>query len=214
MTKQTFSNTFFAMAILTTPALGAAPVLESTESILTIRLYNYADVNSETLAEAGESARRIYSAACVETRWIECRTQPDQPIFNPSCQEAPGPGMIRMRIMPTVSEKLTQVGGSVYGFALPSKSGGFGGAATIFWDRVANSAAVSKVTDADLLGCVMAHEAGHLILGFDSHSAMGLMSAQWTNSEFQKIAEGAFVFIGREKKKIQRGTAARLAASL
>jgi len=35
MTKQTFSNTLFALAILTTPALEAEPILDTTKSILT-----------------------------------------------------------------------------------------------------------------------------------------------------------------------------------
>ena len=116
--------------------------------------------------------------------------------------------------MPAVRPGFNGVGGLAYGFALPSTSGGFGWAATIFWDRVSGQANISNVNDEDLLGCVIAHETGHLLLGKNSHSSYGLMSADWTDAELQKIAEGAFFFVSSERKKIQRRTAARVVAAL
>ena len=201
------------VAALSVPAPAAEPRAATIGSSLTIRLYNYAGVDADTLASSGESARQIYQRAGVETHWIECRTRPYQPIFDPTCQATPGPDVIRIRIMPTVPAKLRLVGDAVYGFALPSKSGGFGGATVIFWDRVAKSASLSKAAAADLLGCVMAHEAGHLLLGMDSHSAQGLMSTQWKAAEFQKIAEGSFGFVGRQEKRVARQVLVRLAAA-
>ena len=61
--------------------------------------------------------------------------------------------MIQMRIMPRASEALLEsVGRLVYGYAMPSKTGGFGTIATIFWDRVRASAELSKVTGSQSAG--------------------------------------------------------------
>ena len=89
----------------------------------------------------------------------------------------------------------------------------FGWAATVFQDRVAAKAKAWRLEEADLLGSVMAHEVGHLLLGRNSHSSYGLMNGDWTRAELQKIGEGALVFVGAEKKKVRRGAEARLAAA-
>ena len=115
--------------------------------------------------------------------------------------------------MPAVEPGLEGFGGFVYGFALPTTSGGFGWAATIFRDRILATAKSTYATEASLLGSVMAHEVGHLLLGTRSHSSYGLMSANWEAAELQKIAEGAFFFVKSERKKIRDRVEARIAAS-
>ncbi len=212
MTKQPFRASLLALAILTSPALDAEPRQHTRGSGLTILLDNYAGVEGETLAAAAEVARRIYQRAGVETRWIDCGSRPDRPIYHAKCEAAPGPGLIHVRIMPAVREGFEAVGGFVYGFALPSTSGGFGWAATVFQDRVLGTVRTSHVSEANLLGCVIAHETGHLLLGKNSHSSYGLMSADWTRAELQKMAEGALGFVSSERRKIQRSVEARLAA--
>ena len=216
MTKQLLFTALSTLLMTSLPSLRAeAPVgLPQDDATLTVRLYNYAGVSEEILQEAGEGTQAIYRRAGVETRWIECPTRADQPSMDPSCSERPGPHVIQMRIMPRASEALLEsVGRLVYGYAMPSKTGGFGTIATIFWDRVRASAVLSKVSEAGLLGCVMAHEGGHLLLGMNSHSNHGLMSGRWEQEEFNKIAEGAFSFFGREKKKVEKNALARLEAA-
>ncbi len=182
---------------------------------LTVRIYDYAGLPGDLLIEAAEAARAIYLRSGVPTRWIQCPTPTnpnpaDLAMFDPSCDGPVGPHVIQMRIMATVPPTLSELNRFVYGFALPSKTGGFGTAATVFLDRVTRSAELSKVNETDLLACVMAHEAGHLLLGANSHSNYGLMSAAWKKAEFTKIAEGAFNFFGREKKRIANDAQARL----
>ena len=218
MTKQLLIATVFTVLSVSLGGLraemkGATSDVGSQELIFGI--YDYAGLEADVLVEAAELAREIYVHAGVATRWIQCPTprhkNPTEiAMYDSSCEGPVGPHVIQMRIMATVPPTLSELNRFVYGFALPSKTGGFGTAATVFLDRVTRSAELSKVNETDLLACVMAHEAGHLLLGANSHSNYGLMSAAWKKAEFTKIAEGAFNFFGREKKRIAKDAQARL----
>ena len=45
-----------------------------------------------------------------------------------------------------------------------------------------------------VLGHVMAHEIGHLLLGTNAHSTVGIMRPQWQGPELRSIGMGTFLF--------------------
>ena len=55
----------------------------------------------------------------------------------------------------------------------------------------------------DLLGCVIVHELGHLLLGRDSHSATGLMSAVWQVNELRQASQGILFFTDNQQNRIR-----------
>jgi hypothetical protein len=192
----------------------AAPVTEGLEPaarVLTVRIYNYAGVDAELVTEAAGMAREIYLRSGVETRWTLCELPGVESVFDEPCAGGQAADTIQMRIVEAAPKDQEGVHKTVFGFALPSKAG-FGTMASAFWDRIAETANKSKVTPAQLLASVMAHEAGHLLLGFNSHSAEGMMSGRWDDRRFTSISQGGLVFIGKQKNRIQNGAAARLAA--
>lgn len=66
----------------------------------------------------------------------------------------------------------------------------------------------------ELLGAVTAHELGHLLLGTNSHSGSGLMSAFWSGGKLRIAAQGWLTFTDAEAKRIHaRMTARALAAA-
>lgn len=210
MTKTTLS---LALLTLLSGSLDAAPKLEHTTRPVTVRMYDYAGLGAEALAEAGDLAREIYTRAGIETRWIRCRVSLDEPVYDSSCAETPGPDVLRMRIMPKTPEHIAGVNRVVFGFALTAGGKGrFGTTASVFWDRVLQAAKSPKVTRAELLAAVMAHEAGHLLLGLDSHSQEGLMAARWDTNQFTKISQGTLRFLGRQRRIVQRSAIKRLTA--
>jgi hypothetical protein len=71
---------------------------------------------------------------------------------------------------------------------------GEGNYAIVYFAGLASSNAGAIVPAGELLGCVIAHELGHLLLGKDSHSATGLMSAVWQDSELRQAAQGNLFF--------------------
>ena len=56
---------------------------------------------------------------------------------------------------------------------------------------------------ADILGSVMAHELGHLILGSNSHSPTGIMRARWEHGELRRLERGSLVFTDEQAERMR-----------
>src|SRR5207245_3617242 len=75
---------------------------------------------------------------------------------------------------------------------------------SLFYFRVlASSNAAGSVKTGELLGYFVAHELGHLLLGRDSHSATGLMTAVWGASELQQASQGKLLFTSDQGDRIR-----------
>lgn len=61
-----------------------------------------------------------------------------------------------------------------------------------------------------ILGHVMAHELGHLLLGAGSHSATGLMHVPWHKKELEMVAQGSLLFTSWEGEKMRQQVLSRL----
>jgi hypothetical protein len=64
-----------------------------------------------------------------------------------------------------------------------------------------------------LLGHVMAHEIGHLLLGVNSHANTGLMHVPWDRDQREKAYLGTLLFTNKEAEQIRHQAAARLRAA-
>jgi hypothetical protein len=65
-----------------------------------------------------------------------------------------------------------------------------------------------------MLGHLMAHELGHLILGVRSHSVNGIMHVPWQKKELEIIAQGSMLFTSREAQTMRTNIRVRCAADL
>jgi hypothetical protein len=72
----------------------------------------------------------------------------------------------------------------------------------VFYDRV-----VEQTENLDLravlLGHLMAHETGHLLLGPNSHSPKGIMCAVWRPEELRNAAQGVLLFTPEQSKLLR-----------
>ena len=50
-----------------------------------------------------------------------------------------------------------------------------------------------------LLGCVIAHEIGHLLLGLNSHSGSGIMQRRWERKQITQVMTGTPLFTHEAK---------------
>jgi hypothetical protein len=64
--------------------------------------------------------------------------------------------------------------------------------ATVFSDRIAAAATRLGVDAGALLGLVIAHEVGHLLLGIDYHGETGVMRAYWPDALLNHTGEWRF----------------------
>jgi hypothetical protein len=212
------SSTLFAIGIANSAlALGAKTVHIDETSVaagsngdkqITIRIHNYAQVESGDLVKAEQIADDILQKAGVEAVWIECLAG-HTPTKEPACQTPMGPPDLMLNLLPRSMSDRYHLRLDAFGFALEGEDGRFGFYAAIFCDLVKDAAAQRQLTRSVLLGTVIAHELGHLLLSTNSHSALGLMRANWCGKELLAVEHGAAHFSSPESKRIQQAVMAR-----
>ncbi len=121
-------------------------------------------------------------------------------------------GHIGLRLRWTCGEQavVTMIRGSrtgdpdhALGFALPFSHGGV--RATILYDRAGLlTAGLSSASSGVLLGHVVAHELGHVLLGVDSHAGSGLMRARWTLADLENMRMGPLAFTPEDAQSIRQ----------
>jgi hypothetical protein len=148
---------------------------------LTVRLYNTANVPALELISARDTAESILSDGGLDMiirqcgRAISTDTPPD------SCSETLRPTEVVVRVIdaPAFNAALNP---DAFGLTYVVKETNRGWLATVFADRIERAAARAGVATGTLLGRVMAHELGHLLLGNGYHGPAGLMRAEWPDA--------------------------------
>jgi activator of HSP90 ATPase len=92
----------------------------------------------------------------------------------------------------------------VLGYAVILKRKGV--LATVHSRRVLALASRSGVEAAVLMGRVMAHEVGHLLLGTNAHAPRGLMRADWKLNEWSMSEHSDWTFTADEVLRMRRST--------
>jgi hypothetical protein len=104
------------------------------------------------------------------------------------------------------------LGGDVFGYALLPADGGFGLAAAVYADRIQELPDGGECAGV-ILGRVIAHELGHLLLGRNGHSTTGIMHTPWRSQDLELHREGLMLFLPGEAKRIRAHVLARMADS-
>jgi hypothetical protein len=79
--------------------------------------------------------------------------------------------------------------------------------ANVYADRVPKMAYGQEV--GVILGRIMAHELGHLLLGKNEHSRAGVMRAEWLSDDRQSRTPALMLFLPGEAKRIRAQVLAR-----
>jgi hypothetical protein len=187
------------------PGFGRTPSVKTAEpaSKITIWVFNHARVSGEALAQAKEEAARILSRAGVEIDWLDCPTSAAEVDKYPGCEKLPGSTGLVLRIRPQSPATRMVRKTTVFGYALLPEDGGFGIYADVYDDGVALLANGRDSLRPVMLGHLMAHEIGHLLLNTARHTATGLMHSPWNGAELQRAARGGLLFSKKEIKRIQ-----------
>jgi hypothetical protein len=73
-----------------------------------------------------------------------------------------------------------------------------------FYSRIQDFSEIHRVEVGPILGGVIAHELGHLLLPYGSHSGSGLMSSSWDKELALRAAKGQLTFSEPESALIRR----------
>ncbi|HXJ96821.1 MAG TPA: hypothetical protein VMT20_28600 [Terriglobia bacterium] len=205
-----------ALAMLMPGLAGAAGVPDLT---VHVRVYDYAGVSGGVLRSAEKEANRIFTAAGIEMTWVGCPTTPIRVASRPpqveegaaECSAPIAGGDIVLRILPRSTPASQAFGDTMFGFA----EGTF--VASVFYARVedlARGVYGNQTETPVILGDVIAHEMGHLLLGTNSHSRAGIMCGKW-DREYLRLAQEGFQTFSAEQSALMRETVVRrLAASV
>ncbi len=123
-----------------------------------IRLYDYAHLPADTMAEAQEVASFIFHLAGVETVWLRCPTETSDVTDRSACNAPQGPADLIIRILPREMVVRVKVFRRFYGFAWPVEKGRSAFLASVFHHRIAALSRADGYPEAVLLGHFMAQE--------------------------------------------------------
>jgi hypothetical protein len=196
----------FLLALLCAPGRSFAEGGRSADFRLVVSVFNDAEVDAVSLAKAEGQAAKILRHAHVEMNFLDCKKGGSERCLQPD------DGHFALRIV----RRSRNLWSEAFGVAFLDEVG-HGTQADVFFDEVQRLGTNAKVDVSELLGHVIAHELGHLILGSHAHSASGIMSPRWEAAELNQLVKGNLLFNPAQAevmRKRMRTTAAFEAASL
>jgi hypothetical protein len=179
------------------PVVGANPDAHRAPVSLTVSIFNDAGVSTSVLQQAESRARAVLRVAGVSLAWLDCGV-PGHWRAEQGCQAIAFPTHFSVRLVAGRKAVSDDTFGQSY-----LNERGEGNYANVYFTALSSAKALSVIQEGDLLGYVVAHELGHLLLGKESHSAGGLMRAKWEVAELQDGSRGTLLFSRDEAEKIR-----------
>lgn len=164
---------------------------------LRIRVNNYARVSPTTLNASEREAGRILGQTGLRTEWLNCSGNAESTTTQNLCNEPLESTDIVLRLIPESTNNQYQ--DSVFGFAVVPI------VASVYVNYAVNSARRDNAEFAVpmILGSVIAHEIGHLLLGLNSHSVTGIMQKRWERNQMRQAMTGNLLFTGKQGTLMQ-----------
>ena len=152
-----------------------------------VALYNDAGVAQPVLQKAEAVASTLFERAGVQVSW----ESDGRPEFG---------RRFSLRITPST---IPAMQASIFGVAFLSAEGE-GRYADVFYSRVLQLHNDNNVSIPEVLGTVMAHELGHLLLGSNAHSETGIMQGQWRSPELDQLQKGVLLFTAEQARRMRQ----------
>ena len=178
-------------AVSLVASIAAARTPDALAPRVRLSVFNDAGIPAGTLAQAAARATAILAQSGVELDWLDCG-RPDPSDFSPPttpCSVVAWPHQLSVRILP----RARSVGADIFGQAFLDDAGR-GAYSNVYYNNLAANREHTQLSDGDMLGFVIAHEVGHLLLGSTSHSSSGLMQARWDSSALHSALHNTLFF--------------------
>ncbi len=164
---------------------------------LTVFVSNDAGASDHVIAEAERDATRIFQRAGVDVDWVHCLRAGARD-ENPGCGGQTVMMDLAVRIVPHARTLPPEI------FGVSFLADGRGAYADVFLDPIQRLREVDQhVSLAAILGDVMAHELGHLLLGSNAHSREGIMQPHWEGQQLRGIAMGQMRFTAEQAERMR-----------
>lgn len=165
-----------------------------------VRVTNYApQASPRLLGRAEREAGRILAEAGLRIIWVNCPMIDSFSSVRDPCREPLEATDVVLRVLPEVNKAKFQ--DAQFGFAVVPIL------ASVYYEKVMQLAMSDEAML--ILGCVIAHELGHLLPGSDSHSRTGIMQSRWDRKQVHQAATGRLLFGEEESRRMRSEVIAR-----
>jgi hypothetical protein len=165
---------------------------------INVLVLNYSDVSPNVLAAAERETSRIFAQAGLRFQWMDCSVRHSSDLPS-ACEDEPVTGQIRVRILPRQLNH--NFSDSVFGFVVAPTY------ASVYYEsalRLVQTATDATSNVSVILGCLMAHEIGHLLLGQGQHTVSGIMQPSWDIHQVQFALRGALGFSSQQARRMRQ----------
>ena len=171
--------------------------------VVTVLVYDYVHLRPDVLAGSEETAGTILKQAGIETVWRDCPVSSADFERYPACHK-PGTIAFVLRILPqSMARKLHRINEPL-GFVLPCQDTASACPVTIFYYRVADLAHGHTRAER-ILGHVISHELGHVLLDSNSHTLTGIMRGVWSPEDLMRMAWSYLFFTPDQARQLNAG---------
>jgi hypothetical protein len=175
---------------------------QHSDPTLTLAIYDHAEVSEQTLSDVESVASEIFRRAGVQLVWL------DGFVYAAERRKAEipapeDPATLVVKLQPK-SEAAR------YGVRSDCDGLGFESGAIIF---VPSFDARGRTTNATRLGYIVAHEIGHMVLGANAHSLVGIMRGTLIEEAWTQAEQGTLGFTKGQARQIRTWIAKRKAGA-
>ena len=191
--------------------LQGASASEKEFGEMTIRVIDQVGMPEKEWQLAEQAADKVFRSAGVSLTWSRCVR--NRTTDNSDCTQLMRTNEVNLIIVDEQSAKRLQAAPGVFGAALTTDDG-FGSRAYVYFGRIQQMCGVHHdVKEPFLLGAVVAHELGHLLLGPNSHSPWGIMKPDLERTDMTGISLSALGFDSRQREALYAAVARRVQAA-
>jgi hypothetical protein len=204
---------------------GTCSVLQATSPVegptLTVHVRNEAAASVDTLREGEKAAEMIFGRSGIHCQWVSEPVTLEDPHEAAPYFQSSSSSDIQLKVLPReMSDRLSLPTGVT---GLAPGDGPDRLMVYVFYDGVLElaqreaqrqAAGIKKgevarhATEAQILGEVIAHELGHILLNLSEHTRTGIMRGQWDLNDLRQIAEGRLTFT-KQQGQVLRAEVAR-----
>ena len=166
---------------------------------LTVLMFDYAGMPAKVRSRAEQEAAYILRKSGLDARFVDCLFDREFPSNPAACRPPFAPAALYMRIVAQAPSR--GLPADTLGFA-SLETGSDGQYAGIFYRSVTDAATALETDLYLMLGCVLAHEIGHMLLGPHSHSPAGIMRAQLTREDLLLAGQRTLHFTPAQSARV------------
>jgi hypothetical protein len=168
---------------------------DDTVARITILVFNDARLPETDIHDGTREAAAIFTRAGIHTVFVDCAPSALQAALYPDCQIPISPKTLIVHIVSNAMADRLRLDPAALGSALFPEDSSFALTAMVCGERAAELAHGPPSRGVGrLLGALIAHEVGDLLIGPGSHSPSGIMHSPWTKKETTSFVDGAMDF--------------------